>query len=140
MKHEKKLIVINILIPILLFVLLLFTNVSENFYNIITFTFVIGWALPYLVLILTGLAIFNKSHKKMSLTINIINLLLTLMLIIFVICLFDKDLIIVLVEYILIMLISLINVIALFKHIKANPDPEMDEITRTKKANNGIIK
>ena len=76
----------------------------------------------------------------MRLTIKSINLLLTLMLIIFVICLFDKDLIIVLVEYILIMLISLINVIALFKHIKANPDPEMDEITRTKKANNGIIK
>ena len=96
--------------------------------------------LPYFVLILTGLAIFNKSHKKMGLTINIINILLTIMLLIFVICLYDKDLIVVLVEYIIIILISLINVIAFTKYLKANPDPEIAEITRTKKANNGIIK
>lgn len=140
MKHEKKLIVLNTLTPIVLFIILLFLNISENFINIMTLTLFIGWALPYLTLILTGLSILNKSHRKLALTINIINSLLTLVLIILVICIIDKLLIGILIEYIIIMIITLINIKSLSKYIKENPDPELDEISRTKKANNGIIK
>ena len=140
MKHEKKLIVLNTLTPIVLFVILLFLNISENFINIMTLTLFVGWALPYLTLILTGLSILNKSHRKLALIINIINSLLTLVLIILVICIIDKLLIGILIEYIIIMIITLINIKSLSKYIKENPDPELDEISRTKKANNGIIK
>lgn len=140
MKHEKKLIVLNTLVPIILFIILLFLNISENFINIMTLTLFIGWALPYLTLILTGLSILNKSHRKLALTINIINSLLTLVLIILVLCIIDKLLIGILIEYIIIMIITIINIISLSKYLKENPDPELEEISRTKKANNGIIK
>ena len=127
MKHEKKLIVLNTLVPFILFIILLFLNISENFINIMTLTLFIGWALPYLTLILTGLSILNKSHKKLA-------------LIILVLCIIDKLLIGILIEYIIIMIITIINIISLSKYLKENPDPELEEISRTKKANNGIIK
>lgn len=140
MKHEKKLIILNTLVPVVLFLILLFTNISENFINIMTLTLFIGWALPYFTLILTGLSILNKSHRRIALIINIINSLLTLVLLILILCIFDKLLIIIFIEYLLIMIITIINIISISKYLKENPDPELDEISRTKKANNGIIK
>ena len=76
MKHRKKLIALNILVPLIMFIAVLATGLTSNFMNIVTFTLVVGWALPYLALILTGLAILNKTHRKLSLTINIFNILL----------------------------------------------------------------
>lgn len=140
MKHRKKLIAFNILIPLFMFALILTTGLSKNFMNIITFTFVVGWALPYLALILTGLAIFNKSHRKLSLTINIFNTLLTLVLITFVLCIMEKALILILVEYIIMLIMSIINIVLIIKDMKNNPDPEIDEINKIKMENNGIIK
>lgn len=140
MKHEKKLIILNTLVPILLFIILLLLNISEKFISIMTLTLFIGWALPYLTLILTGLSILNKSHRKPALIINIVNSILTLVLIILIISIIDKLLIGILIEYIIILIITIINIISLSKYIKQNPDPELVEITRTKKANNGIIK
>jgi hypothetical protein len=108
--------------------------------NIVTFTLVVGWAIPYLALVLTGLAIFNKSHRKLSLILNIFNVLLSLVLITFVICIIEKALIIILIEYIIMLVMSIINIIAIIKDMKANPDLEIEEINKTKLENNGIIK
>ena len=140
MKHRKKLIACNILIPIIMFILVLVTGLTSSFMNIVTFTLVVGWAIPYLALVLTGLAIFNKSHRKLSLTLNIFNVLLSLVLITFVICIIEKALIIILIEYIIMLVMSIINIIAIIKDMKANPDLEIEEINKTKLENNGIIK
>ena len=56
MKHRKKLIAFNILIPIIMFILVLVTGLTSSFMNIVTFTLVVGWAIPYLALVLTGAA------------------------------------------------------------------------------------
>ena len=140
MKNENKLILLNTLIPIILFIILLFLKISESFINIMTLTLFIGWAIPYIVLILTGISILNRSHKKIALTINILNIILTLILIILILSIINKLLIGLLIEYIIIFIITIINVTSLAKYLKENPDPELDEISRTKKANNGIIK
>lgn len=140
MKHRKKLIALNILVPLIMFILVLVTGLTSSFMNIVTFTLVVGWALPYLALILTGLAIFNKTHRKLSLTINIFNILLTLVLITFVICIMEKALILILIEYIIMLAMSILNTIMFFKDMQSNPDPEIEEINKIKSENNGIIK
>ena len=140
MKHRKKLIALNILIPLVMFIAVLLTGLTSNFMNIVTFTLVVGWALPYLALILTGLAILNNSHRKLSLIINIFNILLTLVLITFVICIMEKALILILIEYIIILAMSILNTVMIIKDIQLNPDPEIEEINKIKSQNNGIIK
>lgn len=140
MKHRKKLIALNILIPLIMFIAVLLTGLTSNFMNIVTFTLVVGWALPYLALILTGLAILNNSHRKLSLIINIFNILLTLVLITFVICIMEKALILILIEYIIILAMSILNTVMIIKDIQLNPDPEIEEINKIKSQNNGIIK
>lgn len=140
MKYEKTLSVLNIISPIILFIVLLFADISENFINIMTLTLVIGWILPFISLLLTGICIINKSHKKLCLTINIINILLILILLFLIISILDKKLIIVLIEYSIILIISTIDSILFIKYFKDNPDPEIVQINKTKKANNGIIK
>ena len=45
-----------------------------------------------------------------------------------------------LIEYSIILIISTINSILFIKYFKDNPDPEIVQINKTKKANNGIIK
>lgn len=140
MKHRKKLIALNILIPLVMFIAVLLTGLTSNFMNIVTFTLVVGWALPYLALILTGLAILNNSHRKLSLIINIFNILLTLVLITFVICIMEKALILILIEYIIMLAMSIINTIMIIKDMQLNPDPEIEEINKIKSQNNGIIK
>ena len=140
MKHRKKLIALNILIPLIMFIAVLLTGLTSNFMNIVTFTLVVGWALPYLALILTGLAILNNSHRKLSLIINIFNILLTIVLITFVICIMEKALILILIEYIIMLAMSIINTIMIIKDMQLNPDPEIEEINKIKSQNNGIIK
>ena len=108
--------------------------------SIISLTLIIGWALPYFVLIITGLSIYNKSHKKLGLTINILNIILLTFLIILISSIIEKKLIIILIEYILILIISLINSITFITYLRKNRDPEIDKIIKTKKENNGIIK
>lgn len=140
MKYNNKLAILNIIIPIILFIILLFSDISENFINIMTLTLVVGWILPYITLILTGISLLNKSHKKLCLTINIINIILTSILLFLIISIIDKKLIIVLIEYSTILIMSIINSILFIKYFKENPDPEIVQINKTKKANNGIIK
>ena len=140
MKKEKILMLTNIILPLVLFAILLFSDLSEKFMSIISITIIIGWALPYFVLILTGLSIYNKSHKKLGLTLNLLNIILLAFLIILILNIIEKNLIIILIEYILMLIVSIINTIAFSAHLRKNRDPEIDKIIKTKKENNGIIK
>ena len=108
--------------------------------SIISLTLIIGWALPYFVLIITGLSIYNKSHKKLGLTLNILNIILLIFLIILIASIIEKDLIIIFIEYILMLIVSIINTIIFTINLRKNRDPEIDKIIKTKKENNGIIK
>ena len=140
MKKEKVLMLTNIILPLILFAILLFAKLSEKFMSIISLTLIIGWALPYFVLIITGLSIYNKSHKKLGLTLNILNIILLIFLIILISSIIEKKLVLILVEYILMLIISLINSITFIIYLRKNRDPEIDKIIKTKKENNGIIK
>lgn len=140
MKKEKILMLTNLILPLVLFAILLFSDLSEKFMSIISITIIIGWALPYFVLILTGLSIYNKSHKKLGLTLNLLNIILLAFLIILILNIIEKNLIIILIEYILMLIVSIINTIAFSAHLRKNRDPEIDKIIKTKKENNGIIK
>ena len=140
MKKEKVLMLTNIILHLILFAILLFAELSEKFMSIISLTLIIGWALPYFVLIITGLSIYNKSHKKLGLTLNILNIILLIFLIILISSIIEKKLVLILVEYILMLIISLINSITFIIYLRKNRDPEIDKIIKTKKENNGIIK
>ena len=140
MKKEKVLMLTNIILPLILFAILLFAELSEKFMSIISLTLIIGWALPYFVLIITGLSIYNKSHKKLGLTLNILNIILLIFLIILISSIIEKKLVLILVEYILMLIISLINSITFIIYLRKNRDPEIDKIIKTKKDYNGIIK
>ncbi len=129
----------NIIIPIILFIILLFTNLGENVLYYIALSLIIGWAIPYFVLIITGLSMYKINHPKLTFAFNFINILLIIILIFFIIKLYNNDLIIFLVENIVILVISLINLIYFILYIKRKPDIESKKIRKIKDENNGAI-
>lgn len=139
--------IINILLSITLFIILLFKDISVQFVNIITFSLFIGWLFPYVTLLTNGLCILAKINNKIVINFNIISFILNILLIIFVIILYDNKLLTVLIEYILIAIVNLINIIINIiiyqkrhKGLKAKLKKEYLEIKEIKKKNNGIIK
>lgn len=138
---------INILISITLFTILVFNDMSGQFVNIITFSLFIGWLFPYVTLFVNGLCSLSKINNKIIIYFNIISFILNILLIIFVSILYDDKLLIVLIEYILIAIINLINIIITIinyqkthKLLKQQLKKEYSEIKQIKKNNNGIIK
>ena len=138
---------INIILPIVLFILMSFFNVSEYFVTIMTLTLVIGWLIPYLSLILTGLAMTYEVEQNKAYILNILSLLVSILIIILTISILEKKLIIILVEYIIISIMNILNIIIYFpiinkkrKEKRNKIKEENKEIKRQKKANNGIVK
>ena len=82
---ENILAILNVIIPIISLVFLLFAKLSENVIYLMMISALIGWILPYFVPLITGISMLNKSHYKLSLIFNIIGLLLCIMLLIFTI-------------------------------------------------------
>lgn len=136
---ENILNIIDIIVPIIFFIILLFVKLSDNTMYFMVMSLIIGWVIPYIVLFITGLAMFQNTHPKLTLIFNIVNSLLTIMLIIFVIRLYDKYFLVFLIEYTIILSLTIINIIYLIIYIKNNPDKEIEEIKKTKKENNGLI-
>ncbi len=136
----KKIIpIINCLSAIILFLVLLFTEASENFVYIVIMSLFVGWAFPYFVLIVSGIAIAVSKHIKLNLIFNILAFLLTSFLIYLVVKIYDKKFLILLIEYIYILVLLLINIIYLIIYIKKHPDLELRKIKEEKKKNNGAI-
>jgi len=140
MKKLLNIKLLNIVIPLIMLVILLCTNIGDNFIYIMTLTLIIGWLIPYLTLLLTGVCMYLETHTKLSLIINILNILTTLFIIILLIKIFEKSFIIILIEYIIIFILSIINIIILYKNINKGIKEYSKEIKKIKKENNGIIK
>ena len=146
MKKLKRRIlgIINIIIPIVLGIILLFADLSENVIYIMVMTLIIGWAIPFAVPIITGLTIIYKKQPKLALIFNIVNLLLCIMIILLCIYLYDNKMLTMIIDYSIIGLLSIINIIYfiiyLKKHLKKNNLKEEEkEIKRIKEKNNGAI-
>ena len=74
MKKIKRRIlgIINIILPIILGIILLFADLSESVIYIMVMTLIIGWAIPFAVPIVTGLTIIYRKQPKLALIFNIV--------------------------------------------------------------------
>ena len=136
--------IINIILPIILGIILLFADLSESVIYIMVMTLIIGWAIPFAVPIVTGLTIIYRKQPKLALIFNIVNLLLCTMIILLCIYLYDKKMLTMIIDYSIIGLLSIINIIYFIfylkkHHKKNNLKEEYKEIKRIKEKNNGAI-
>ena len=139
MKKIKRRIlgIINIILPIILGIILLFADLSESVIYIMVMTLIIGWAIPFAVPIVTGLTIIYRKQPKLALIFNIVNLLLCIMIILLCIYLYDKKMLTMIIDYSIIGLLSIINIIYFIiylkkHHKKNNLKEEYKEIKRIK--------
>lgn len=146
MKKIKRRIlgITNIILPIILGIILLFSDLSESVIYIMVMTLIIGWAIPFAVPIVTGLTIIYRKQPKLALIFNIVNLLLCIMIILLCIYLYDKKMLTMIIDYSIIGLLSIINIIYFIiylkkHHKKNNLKEEYKEIKRIKEKNNGAI-
>lgn len=141
MKKQKKnlLAISNISIAILFLIILLLSKLSDNVIYLMMMTLMVGWAIPYFVLLITGIAMFKNNHPKLSLVFNLCCILLNIVLIIFCIKLYDKYFLVLIIEYGVMMLWSILNFIYYFMYIKKHPNLENEKIKKEKKENNGAI-
>ena len=78
-KLKKILPVINLILPIILLLLILFLdNAGERVFYVIYMTGIIGWVLPLFTIFVTGIVQLRKVHYKLALILNIISILLSL--------------------------------------------------------------
>ncbi len=139
MKLESKLKVLNIILPIVMFLLLLVFKLSDKTIYIFVMTLIIGWALPYFVLLVTGFAQVKNMFHKMGLTLNILSIPMCILLLLLVIRLYEPKQLIFIIEYIIILIMNILNIIYYIKYIKTHPNLENERIKKIKKENNGAI-
>ena len=137
----KKIILgaIEIIITLIMILVLLLNKISANSYYFVMITVFIGWAIPYLMTLLSAIAIIKESHQRLSLISNILNIILIGVLFFFIHKLYDKGFIIFIVEYIILIVISIVNIIYLIIYFKQHPNLENKKIKELKKKNNGAI-
>jgi hypothetical protein len=128
MKLENRLKIINISLPIVLFIILLLSKLSEKTVYIFVMTLFVGWALPYFVLLITGLAQVKNLFHKLGLTLNILSIPMCILLLYLVITIYDKKLLIFIVEYIIIVLMNILNIIYYTRYIKSHPEMSRKEL------------
>jgi len=139
---KNKLALLNIILPILMLVILLFSELSENTVIIITLTLFIGWVIPYFICIISGIILYRDTHQRLGFIINNLNLLLLLILITFCIRIYDRNILIFIIEYSILTILSFIDITRFLKYIKTHPSKskiEKKEIKEKKKKNNGAI-
>jgi hypothetical protein len=140
---KKILSIINIVVPFLLFGLLFFFNPGTNFIYIMMMSLFVGWLIPYFNLLITGLSIHRDKHSKLTLIFNIFNVLLNILLLFLIVLIMEKSFIIFIVEYSIMLVISIINIIYLKKRVDIDTIDEKNEykrIKQIKKETDGVIK
>lgn len=140
---KKVLALLNIMIPIISFILLFFFDYSDNIIYIILMTLFIGWIIPYLSLLITGISILNDNHHKLTLVFNIFTALLNIVIIFLIISLYEHKFMIMIIEYVIFLILNIINIIYFIKLVKEDTKDERIEnqkIKTIKQKNNGIIK
>jgi len=135
---------INIIFPLILFIILNITEYSDNIVTIITLTLFVGWLIPYINTFLTGIALLTQTRYKMGAISNLLSTILSIIIIIMIISIYDNNFLSMLLEYIALATLNTINtiyyLIYLIKHHQPKINPEYAEIKKIKKENNGIIK
>lgn len=139
MKLLNKLKLLNIILPIIMFMLLLVFKLSEKTVYLFVMTLIIGWALPYFVLLITGFAQVKNLFHKLGLTLNIISIPLCILTLYLIITIYDSKQLIFIIEYVVIIVMNILNIIYYIKYLKAHPNEENERIKRIKKENNGAI-
>ena len=144
-KLKKILPVINLILPIILLLLILFLdNAGERVFYVIYMTGIIGWVLPLFTIFVTGIVQLRKVHYKLALILNIISILLNIFILYFIIRLMSKELILMLTIYVITLLITICNIVYITNYIKKYISPEIKKenmrIKKEKKENNGVIK
>lgn len=144
-KLKKILPVINLILPIILLLLILFLdNAGERVFYVIYMTGIIGWVLPLFTIFVTGIVQLRKVHHKLALILNIISILLNIFILYFIIRLMSKELILMLTIYVITLLITICNIVYITNYIKKYISPEIKKenmrIKKEKKENNGVIK
>ncbi len=144
-KLKKILPVINLILPIILLLLILFLdNAGERVFYVIYMTGIIGWVLPLFTIFVTGIVQLRKVHHKLALILNIISILLNIFILYFIIRLMSKELILMLTIYVITLLITTCNIVYITNYIKKYISPEIKKenmrIKKEKKENNGVIK
>ncbi|MBQ4032112.1 MAG: hypothetical protein II625_10190 [Bacilli bacterium] len=139
---KKKLAILDIVLPLIMLVVLLLAKLSDNTVVIIMLTLFIGWVIPFFINIITGIVLIKDTHQKLGLIANFFNIILSLIIIVLSIRLFDKKLIVFIVEYTILAILSICNYIYFKKYKKTHPDKstiEKKTIKEKKKKNNGVI-
>lgn len=144
-KLKKILPVINLILPIILLLLILFLdNAGERVFYVIYMTGIIGWVLPLFTIFVTGIVQLRKVQHKLALILNIISILLNIFILYFIIRLMSKELILMLTIYVITLLITICNIVYITNYIKKYISPEIKKenmrIKKEKKENNGVIK
>ena len=139
---KNKLAILDIILPLIMLVILLLAKLSDNIVVILMLTLFIGWVIPFFINIITGIVLIKDTHQKIGYIANILNVILCLIIIVLAIRLFDKNLIVLLVEYSILLILSICNCIYFKKYKKKHPDKSTIEkrtIKEKKKKNNGAI-
>lgn len=139
MKLLRNLKLLNIILPIIMFILLLVVKLSETTVYLFVMTLIIGWALPYFVLLITGFAQVKNLFHKLGLTLNIISIPLCILMLYLVISIYEPKQLIFVIEYSIILIMNILNSIYYIKYIKTHPNEENERIKKIKKENNGAI-
>ena len=114
MKLFRKIIgILNIVLGIVLLIVLHFVDVSDKFSSIMLMSLFIGWIFPYIALIIVGIGILIHSDFIITIIFNIINILVLIFMLFLVIKVYDSKLLLVLTEYIIMLVVSVINMIYL---------------------------
>ena len=137
MKNFDKLKTLNIILPIVMFIILLICKLSEKTVYLFVMTLIIGWAIPYLLV--TGFAQIKNLFHKLGLTLNIISIPMCILLLYLVISIYEIKFLVFIIEYIIIILVNIINIIYYIKYLKTHPNEENEKIKKLKKENNGAI-
>ena len=139
MKDFNKLKILNIILPIIMFILLMIFELSYKTIYLFIMTLIIGWALPYFVLLITGFAQIKNIYHKLGLFLNILCIPTCLILLYLVLSLFELKQIIFIIEYTIIIIMNILNIIYYKKYLKEHPNAENEKIKQIKKENNGAI-
>ena len=103
----------SIVLGVVLLLILQFSDVSDKFTTIMLMSLFIGWIFPYIALVISGIGILIHSNYWITLFFIIINVLVLMFMLFFVIKIYEKKLLVVLIEYIIMLIVSIVDIVYL---------------------------
>ena len=101
----------DIVLSIVGFVILHFIDVSPIFSTIMMLSLFVGWIMPYIGLILSGIGILIHTRYKINIVFNVFNILLCLLMIFLVVKIYNKTFLVFIIEYGIMIVMSILNII-----------------------------